>query len=316
LPTLLSTVTLRSGPVLRRVQGCPPTSACAGDYILIYDVGPGSCDSGTCGDMYNQNGDHDNGNPSCGEQDASPACMYNGLLFCCTTAEQCDNGGGQLFLGESTTMMRTCLIAIAGFLLTCGSVLVAGADGSELAAPTRSAAFPIILNSPDQWMFRQWGNGFLVGLNQREGSSAQLIAYDASGALALQTSISFPGSADIALIGATFDPAKNMIVAGGTMSRDGAVANFVGQLGSDGSIQQVVRLNPFVSTAICSAQVGRVWAIGWERGATKSSTFPILREYDLSKGETHTVIPRNTVSLWHSHQVLRSERRRGRFGNA
>ncbi|HEU5234133.1 MAG TPA: hypothetical protein VFU50_14815 [Terriglobales bacterium] len=191
------------------------------------------------------------------------------------------------------------------FILSCSSLVTVASDLPRAADASRSVSFAEIFSHSDDWTFREWENGFLVGLDQRESGASAVVGYDSTGRMALKTSIKYPGADDIALTSATFDTAKHLIVAGGSSNSEGVVTNFIAQVHEDGSIEQLLRVNPFVVRQLCSAEPGKVWAIGSERDADRFAAYPILREFGLRRGQLRTAIPRNTTKL----------ASQGRYGN-
>jgi hypothetical protein len=100
-----------------------------------------------------------------------------------------------------------------------------------------------------------------------------------------------------------------LVVAGGTESADGAIANFIASIDARGKISQVIRTTPFLPVYVCAAEDGTVWSYGVDKDSEGKGieTSPRLRQYSFDKGQLRAVL--NTTSLNSSGWTLT----RGRY---
>lgn len=177
---------------------------------------------------------------------------------------------------------------------------------ADLFQSANHADFPAVLQAG----FRNWSNGYLITIGAPPfmvPDKPGVILYDRNGAVARQATVWLDGATTVSLTDAAVSSSGTLVVAGGTSNKDGAIANFVAEIGSDDKIHRLVRTTPFVPTYVCALDDGTVWAYGFERNAsmTMVENAPRLRQYSFEKGSLQalldtTALPdaQNSRSTW------------------
>lgn len=180
--------------------------------------------------------------------------------------------------------LRLAAILVLGF----GNGLHAG-DGSmtatALADVSNQGNFPAVLQAG----FRRWSNGYLAAIDASTfmvPDKPGVIVYGRDGAVVRQAIVWLEGARKVSLTDAAVSQSGNLVVGGGTTNHEGAIANFIAEIGSDDRISRVVRTSPFVPTYVCALDDGTVWAYGADRNASLSmiENSPRLRQYSFDKG--------------------------------
>jgi len=124
-----------------------------------------------------------------------------------------------------------------------------------------------------------------------------VVLYDRYGAVARQATIWLEGAASVIVEDAAVSPSGNLVVAGGALNKDGAVATFIAEIGSDDRISRIVRTTPFTPTSVCALEDGTVWAYGFDRDAHDMlvEDSPRLRQYSFEKGRLQAVLNTSTL---------------------
>jgi hypothetical protein len=150
--------------------------------------------------------------------------------------------------------------------------------------PGPSNAFP----------FRYWDKGFLITYTADDATADKpaAVLYDRNGAVAREAIVSFKDAKSVGIDDVAMSKSGQLVVAGGTESPTGAIANFIASIDAGGKIRQVVRTTPFLPVYVCAAEDGTVWSYGVdEDGEGKAiETSPRLRQYSFDKGQLKAVL--------------------------
>jgi hypothetical protein len=81
------------------------------------------------------------------------------------------------------------------------------------------------------------------------------------------------------------------------MNADGAIATFIGEIGSDERLRKVIRTTPFSPIYLCAVDDGTVWAYGFDRDEHLNGVPDSLRlrHYSFEKGQLQAML--NTQAL-------------------
>jgi len=171
------------------------------------------------------------------------------------------------------------------------------ADATHLSEPHYQAQLPLPVNS---YPFRYWDKGYLITYTIDDASPSRpaAILYDRDGRIARQVTVSFKDADSVAIADVAVSRSGNVVVAGGTESRAGAIANFIAAIGDDGRVRQVIRTTPFTPAYICAAEDGTVWAYGHDRdeNGKRVEGSLRLRQYSFAKGQTSAVLDASALN--------------------
>ena len=180
------------------------------------------------------------------------------------------------------------LLGLAAVLiLSLGQGLRAG---DALADVSHQANFPIV-----EAQFHYWSNGHLVTFDSPPvmvPNKAGVVLYDRHGTVAREAIVWLEGAKSVSLTDVAVSRSGNLVVGGGTTSSEGAIANFIAEIGSDDRVHRVVRTSPFVPWRLCAVDDGTVWAYGNDRDASLSlvENAPRLRQYSFDKGRLQAML--------------------------
>lgn len=203
------------------------------------------------------------------------------------------------------------LLIAANTLLCLNSPLLAQTGQVariDVADVSSQAQFPTILQAGS----RRWDNTYLIAIAAPPYMSPDkpgITLYDRDGNVARQATVWLDGATDVIVEDAAISPSGNFVVSGGAVNKDGAVATFVAQIGSDGQIQRLVRTTPFTPAYVCALDDGTLWAYGFDRDAHDNlvEKSPRLRQYSFDKGQLRAVLDPSTLpdaetsGSWHLH---------------
>jgi len=188
------------------------------------------------------------------------------------------------------------LLALAAALAVGLAEGLRAGDGpttaTTLAEVSNQGNFPAVLQPG---MHNYWSNGYLITIDVPPfmvPDRAGVVLYDRYATVARQPIVWLEGAKDVSLTDVAVSRSGNLVVGGGAMSNDGAVANFIAEIGSDDRIRRLVRATPFVPTYVCALDDGTVWAYGFDRDASlsKRENSPRLRQYSFDKGRLEAVL--------------------------
>jgi hypothetical protein len=181
------------------------------------------------------------------------------------------------------------------------------ADVIRLSEPHYQAQLPPPVNS---YPFRYWDKGFLITYTADDTSPSRpaAILYDRYGRIARQITVWFKDASSVAIVDLAVSRSGNIVVAGGTESTTGSIANFIASIGEDGRVRQVIRTTPFTPAYICAAEDGTVWAYGHDRdeNGKRVEGSLRLRQYSFDKGQTNATLDASALtspgwSMSHGH---------------
>ncbi len=158
--------------------------------------------------------------------------------------------------------------------------------------------------------FKYWDKGFLITYANMDSTihpspnTPAVILYDreGDGRVAQEAVVWFKEAARLSVGHAAVTKSGKLLVTGGTGSHDGAIANFIVSIGTDGRIDRVIRTTPFLPIYICSAaDDGTVWSYGFDRdehGRWIRDSLR-LRQYSFDKGEIRKLLEPSVLdSAW------------------
>src|SRR5215470_14607645 len=189
--------------------------------------------------------------------------------------------------GKRREQMKTSKWMLLGLATVFILGLVAGLHAGD--GPTPAIALAEVSNQgnfPDvlEPRFHYWSNGYLVTFDSPPvmvPNKAGVVLYDRYGAVARQATVWLEGAKSVSLTDVAVSRSGSLVVGGGTTNKEGAIANFIAEIGSDERVHRVVRTTPFVPTYVCALDDGTVWAYGADRDASLSMVedSPRLRQY-------------------------------------
>ena len=181
------------------------------------------------------------------------------------------------------------------------------ADATRLSEPRYQGQLPPPVNS---YPFKYWDKGYLIAYTAGDTSPSRpaAILYDRDGRIARQVTVWFKDADSVAIVDAAVSRSGNAVVAGGTESPTGAIANFIASIGDDGRVRQVIRTTPFTPAYICAGEDGTVWAYGHDRDENGKRVEGSLRllQYSFDKGQTRAMLDASVLGspgwkLSHGH---------------
>jgi hypothetical protein len=163
---------------------------------------------------------------------------------------------------------------------------------NNLGDSSTQAQFPAVLQTA---IHHYWSNQYLVAVEAPPFITPDkpgVVLYDRNGGTARQAIVWVQGAKSVSLTDGAISPAGDLVVGGGTVNKEGAIANFIAEIGSDDKVQRIVRTTPFVPTYVCALDDGTVWAYGFERDASIQGmeNSPRLRQYSFDKGQLQAML--------------------------
>ncbi len=180
-------------------------------------------------------------------------------------------------------------------------------DATRLSDPYYQAQLPPPVNS---YPFRYWDKGYLVTYSADDISPNRpaAILYGRDGRVARDVTAWLKGADSVAIVDVAVSKLGNIVVAGGTESSTGAIANFIASIGEDGRVRQVIRTTPFTPAYVCAGEDGTVWAYGHDRdeNGKRAEGSLRLRQYSFEKGQIRAVLDASALGspgwkLSHGH---------------
>ena len=140
-------------------------------------------------------------------------------------------------------------------------------------------------------------SGYLVahamdGTTDASPDQPAVIVYDAEGQVARQAIVWFDDAERTEVDDASIGKSGKLVVAGGTISHTGAVANYIAEIGDNNRIARAIRTTPFLPVYVCMADDDTVWSYGVDRdkdGKPVESSVR-LRQYSFNKGELRAML--------------------------
>ena len=191
---------------------------------------------------------------------------------------------------------RCVLVLLAVASTFCRDLSLLAQDPSaatiNLGESANQANFPAVLQSG---MHNYWSNGYLITIDVPPfmvPDKPGVVLYDRDGAVARQPIVWLEGAKNVSLTDVAVSRSGNLVVGGGAMNNDGAVANFIVEIGNDDRIRRLVRTTPFVPTYVCALNDGTVWAYGFDRDTHDMlvEDSPRLRQYSFDKGRLQAML--------------------------
>jgi hypothetical protein len=172
-----------------------------------------------------------------------------------------------------------------------------GTGSLRLLDSYRQAQFPTPSNA---FPFRYWDKGFLITYTADDTRSDRpaAVLYDRNGAVAREATVSFKGAKSVGIDDVAISRSGKLVVAGGTESPDGAIANFIASIDAKGNISQVIRTTPFLPVYVCAAEGDTVWSYGVDKDSAGKpiENSPRLRQYSFDKGQLRAVLDATTLN--------------------
>jgi len=155
--------------------------------------------------------------------------------------------------------------------------------------------FPAVLQAG----FRSWDKGHLIAVvaGALAPNSPAVTVYDRDGRVTRETPIWMDGASEVMLTDAAMSQTGSLIVSGGARNADGAVTNFIAEIGADNRVQKVIRTTPFTPYYVCALDNGTVWSYGFDRDRNLKGVQNSLRlrNFSFEKGELQALL--NTTAL-------------------
>lgn len=189
-------------------------------------------------------------------------------------------------------------IAVFGFQAQRSCAQEGVAEGTRNMVSSHSALYSAVLQDG----LRYWDKGFLINYESNHTfettpSRSGVILYDRDGRVARQPIIWIDGASTVSVNHAAVDHSGNIVVAGAAVDSRGALASFIGLIGSDDRLQKIIRTTPFVSDYVCLLDDGTVWSYGTERDDHHNvlQNSPRLRHYSFEKGQLGALLNVTTL---------------------
>jgi hypothetical protein len=196
--------------------------------------------------------------------------------------------------------LTSTLLTILAFVATSHSLgQVANSIAGTLSKPESQTEIPGLSHT---WT-RLWDKGYLITWGSVSGQDASptepaVTLYDREGHVAREGIVWFKDASSVGINDVAVSGTGNLVVAGGTESRTGAIANFIATIGRDGHVDSVIRTNPFLPIYVCAAEDGTVWSYGIDRdaGGRGVASSLRLRQYSFNKGQIKSMLDVSTLN--------------------
>lgn len=201
-------------------------------------------------------------------------------------------------------MDKPCFLAPAGLLVAViFAALSAMAQNRKslqptLSEPYRQASLPVLT----QTWYRYWDKGYLItfgtdGTDQASPTKPSVALYDRNGSVARESIVWFKDAYRVEINDVAVNSLGIVVVAGGTESPAGVIANFIAEIDNTGHMGRVVRTTPFIPIYVCVGEDGTVWSYGFERDqeGNKVGASPMLRQYSFEKGQLRATLDNSAV---------------------
>ena len=190
---------------------------------------------------------------------------------------------------------------IAMFKARFISVLIAlsfsetGYSGESLQAPDSA----IRVASIGRKVVSKFQNGFLIDSDVADSGLSQIYIYSRTGAEVMHLKMAIPGALRADVYDFAVSPGGVFAVSGVAFTSDGAYAGYIAWIGSDGSIQRVVRTNPFGAFRLAFSGDGNLWASGkvQKPDQTEESVYDIIRRFDAEGRLIGSSLPRSSFAI-------------------
>src|SRR5215813_1248882 len=140
---------------------------------------------------------------------------------------------------------RCVLVLLAVASTFCRDLSLLAQDPSaatiNLGESANQANFPAVLQSG---MHNYWSNGYLITIDTPPfmvPDKAGVVLYDHYGAVARQPIVWLEGARELSLTDVAVSRSGNLVVGGGTTNNEGAIANFIAEIGADDRLHRIVR---------------------------------------------------------------------------
>jgi hypothetical protein len=218
---------------------------------------------------------------------------------------------------KNLSLNLSILVMIAGFHSPLCSAQNPAAADTGITEPSHDAQFHAVLEDG----FRYWDKGYLIAYGSNHTlettpSKAALILYDRDGRVARQPIVWVDGANTVTVNDAAVTESGNLVVSGAAVDSHGAIASFIGQIGSDDRLHNIIRTTPFAPAYVCALEDGTVWTYGVDRDDHLKNVPGSLRlrHYSFEKGQLHallniTALPDYAANLqgWHFARGLPHE---------
>src|SRR5690349_13761372 len=185
------------------------------------------------------------------------------LLRQCSAVRQLS---GMLAVAKREENMRACFFCVVAALLFV-SLNAAGQEtqnSSGSLAITNQAQFPVLAEGG----IRRVDNGYLVTIAAPPymvPDKPGIIVYGRDGAVIREAIVWIEGAVNVIVEDAAVSASGTLVVSGGAVNKDGVVATFIAEIGSDDRVAKIVRTTPFTPQYLCALDDGTVWSYGFDR---------------------------------------------------
>ena len=162
-----------------------------------------------------------------------------------------------------------------------------------LSDPSHEAQFNAVLDSGTTY----WDKGYLITLGlhgtlEASPSTAALIVYDREGQIAREPVIWIEGAKMVTVGSAAINQSGKLVVTAGALDAKGGIATFIGEVGADDRLRNIIRITPFAPAYVCVAGDGTVWSYGMDRDEHLNGVQGSLRlrHYSFEKGQLEALL--------------------------
>jgi hypothetical protein len=192
------------------------------------------------------------------------------------------------------------------------TLLLAAVRGLQPGLLCQSSPSPVPLNEPYRQAqfhallqdgFQRWDNGYLIthgwnGTLQTSPSKPGVALYDKDGQIAREAVVWLDGARSVSVGDAATSRSGRLVVSGGSINQQGAIANLIAEIGADNRVRHVIRTTPFMPVYVCALDDGTVWSYGVDRddhlaGIENSLR---LRHYSFEKGQLRALLDATRLS--------------------
>lgn len=183
-------------------------------------------------------------------------------------------------------------------LLSVTGIYAALAQKSE-QSPHFSPAGDIALRYAFDSMPR-WSGGALVAVETNRSVHPVVRVFDEQGQQTTEMAVKIPGADWIDVRSAAHGVRGAIAICGSAKDSGGRVAGFLTLASADGKIQNLIRTEPYVATAVTVSQDGTIWTKGAEFEPVKRTPSKtengILRHFDASGNLLAKFLPQSSLS--------------------
>jgi hypothetical protein len=145
----------------------------------------------------------------------------------------------------------------------------------------------------------KWQNGLLITWKD-DRVPATVLAFDRTGQVVTEASITFPDAVRITLYGPAVSATGRLAVGGSAFRADGAGMSFIAWIGRMGAVERVVQTSQFGSFELCFGSGETLWAVGRVRNpdSSEAQQYGVLRHYSRDGTLLGSLLPRESFARY------------------